>query len=114
MNLCQALLPSPLSLPPPLLGPDNQASFTLTTIIYLFTHIGNECKEPAPIDTQIYVTGSVNRHSPKTLDGFCYNIPQGKVTVGLSIGTCSGGKPGDAYTGWGSISRFVIEEMVTL
>ena len=75
---------------------------------------GKECKDPASIDTQIYASGSVDRHSPKTLDGFCYNIPEGKVTVGLSIAACPGRTAGDAYTGWESVSRFIIEEMATL
>ena len=85
----------------------------LITFTY-FAHAGEECKDPATIDTQIYATGSADRYSVKTLDGFCYNVPQGKVTVGLSISTCSGGTPGNAYTGWNSVSRFIIEEMTTL
>lgn len=51
---------------------------------------------------------------PGTLDGFCYNIPKGEVIVGLSIASCPGATPGDGYTGWESVSRIVIEEMVTL
>ena len=83
-------------------------------LINPYIHLGQECKDPATIDTQIYATGSVNRHLPKTLDGFCNNIPQGKVTVGLSIAACSGATPGDAYTGWESVLPFIIEEMDTL
>ena len=58
--------------------------------------------------------GTTNRHSPKTLDGLCNNLPKGDVTVGISIAACSGSTPDDAYTGWESVSRFIIEEMVTL
>ena len=81
---------------------------------WFLTINGQECRDPATIDTQIYATGSVNRHSPKTLDGLCNNIPKGDVTVGISITACSGSTPGNAYTGWYSVSRFIIEEMVTL
>ena len=87
--------------------------YTLTFQIYIF-HSGQECKDPATIDAQVYATGTVNRHSPKTLDGFCNNIPKGEVTVGISVAECLGGSTGDAYTGWNSVSRIIIEEMVTL
>ena len=44
-----------------------------------------ECLSPAPIDTVIYASGvnNLNLHRPGTLDGFCNNIPAGRVTVGL-------------------------------
>ncbi|XP_028406113.1 collagen triple helix repeat-containing protein 1-like isoform X2 [Dendronephthya gigantea] len=78
---------------------------------WFLTINGQECRNPATIDTSIYATGAVNRHSPKTLDGFCNEIPRGQVTVGISIGTCPGAKAGDAYTGWYSVSRIIIEEV---
>ena len=84
------------------------------TLKHLFHVTGKECKNPATIDTQIFVEGNVNHHSPKTLDGFCYNIPKGKVTVGLSLGACPGRASGNAFTGWASVSRLIIEEMATL
>ncbi|XP_046853998.1 collagen triple helix repeat-containing protein 1-like [Xenia sp. Carnegie-2017] len=78
---------------------------------WFITINGRECQDPATIDTQIFADGSVNRHSPSTLDGFCNNIPVGTVKVGLSIAACSGFTGGNAYTGWNSVSRIVIEEL---
>ena len=75
---------------------------------------GIECSTPAPIDALIYANGvsGLNLHRPGTLDGFCNNIPAGRVTVGLSVGKCSGYPDlGDAYTCWNSVCRFIIEEV---
>lgn len=71
---------------------------------------GKECTSPAAIDTQIYANGNVNRHTPGTLDGFCDNIPSGKVAVEIWIGACASVAKGDGYTGWESVSRLIIEE----
>ena len=46
----------------------------------------------------------------RSFEGYCENIPQGAVRVGLWVGKCSGETLGDAYTGWKSVSRIMIEE----
>ena len=46
-----------------------------------------------------------------SFEGYCENIPQGAVRVHLWVGQCSGGSVGDAYTGWESVSRIMIEEV---
>ena len=74
---------------------------------------GNECLSPAPIDAIIHANRqAINLHRPGTLDGFCNNIPAGRVTVGLSVGKCNGYPDvGNAYTCWNSVCRFIIEEV---
>ena len=48
----------------------------------------------------------------RSFDGYCENIPQGTVRVELWVGSCpSGSNLGDAYTGWTSVSRMMIEEV---
>ena len=47
----------------------------------------------------------------RAFEGYCENIPQGAVRVELWVGQCSGGWTlGDAYTGWESVSRIIIED----
>ena len=48
----------------------------------------------------------------RSFEGYCENIPQGRVTVELWVGQCPGGHTlGDAHTGWISVSRIMIEEV---
>ena len=48
----------------------------------------------------------------RSFAGYCENIPQGTVRVELSVGQCSSGHTlSDAYTGWQSVSRIMIEEV---
>ena len=51
----------------------------------------------------------LNRH--RSFKVYCVNIPQGAVRVELWVGQCSGVPLGDAYTGWNSVSRIMIEEV---
>ena len=84
---------------------------------WFITINGKECSSPAPIDTLIYANrvANLNLHRPGTLDGFCNNIPKGRVTVGLSVGKCNGySKSADAYTCWNSVCRFIIEEIPSM
>lgn len=75
-----------------------------------------ECSSPAPVDATIFANLNINLHRPGTLDGFCENIPKGRVTVGISVGACPNPhyNSGDAYTGWDSVSRLIIEEVPPL
>ena len=78
---------------------------------------GKECSSPATIDALIAANGvsGLNLHRPGTLDGFCNNIPAGRVTVGLSVGNCNRAiNVGDAATCWGSVCRFIIEEVPSM
>ena len=47
----------------------------------------------------------------RSFEGYCENIPQGTVRVELWVGPCTGRTLGDAYTGWNSVSRIMIEEV---
>ena len=87
---------------------------------WFITINGKECTSPDTIDAVLYFSGGasgMNQHRPVTLDGFCENIPVGRVIVRLSVGKCGGGhqgNPGDAYTCWNSVCRLIIEEVPTL
>ena len=84
---------------------------------YYITINGIECTSPATIDTRVFATGNVNRHSPGTLDGFCNNVPSGHVSVSVWLGRCYShlqNSHGDAYTGWETVSRLIIEEVPPL
>ena len=86
---------------------------------WFITIDGKECTSPDTIEAAVHPIGvtGLNNHRPGTLDGFCENIPKGRVTVGLSVGHCKYGyesKPGDAYTCWGYVCRLIIEEVPPL
>ncbi|XP_028408884.1 collagen triple helix repeat-containing protein 1-like [Dendronephthya gigantea] len=86
---------------------------------WFLTINGRECQSPATIETQIHPIGvsGLNNHRPATVDGFCEGIKQGRIIVGLSVGSCKYGyesQAGDAYTCWGSVCRIIIEEVPPL
>ena len=57
-------------------------------------------------------SGSPELLHHRSFEGYCENIPQGRVTVELRVGQClSGHTLGNAYTRWQSISRIMIEEV---
>ena len=47
----------------------------------------------------------------RSFEGYCENIPQGTVRVELWVGQCGSQTLGDAYTGYRSVSRIMIEEV---
>ena len=54
--------------------------------MFYLTFNGKECTSPATIDAVIYSNvANINLHRSGSLDGFCENIPKGKVAVGLSV-----------------------------
>ena len=57
-------------------------------------------------------SGSPNLAYHRSFEGYCENIPRGRVTVELWVGQCHGSFIlGDALTGWNSVSRIMIEEV---
>ena len=56
-------------------------------------------------------SGSPNLLHHRSFEGYCENIPQGAVRVELWLGKCSGDSLGDAYTGYKSVSRIMLEEV---
>ena len=57
-------------------------------------------------------SGNPNLLRHRSFEGYCENIPQGRITVELWVGPCPS-RPalGDAYTGWESVSRIMIQEV---
>lgn len=82
---------------------------------WYFKFNGNECSGPMPIDSVLYnfwSSGSPSGiHHPHFFEGFCENLPQGTVRVELWVGKCARFPLGEAYTGWNSVSRIMIEEV---
>ena len=82
---------------------------------WFFKFNGNECSGPMTIEAVVYnawPSGSPNLLHHRSFEGYCENIPQGRVTVELWVGQCpSGHALGDAVTGWESVSRIMIEEV---
>ncbi|KAM7433708.1 Collagen triple helix repeat-containing protein 1 [Porites harrisoni] len=82
---------------------------------WYFKFNGKECCGPMTIEAAVYndwSSGNPNLHRHRSFEGYCENIPQGTVRVELWVGKCSSGNAlGDAYTGWESVSRIMIEEV---
>ena len=83
---------------------------------WYFKFNSNECSGPMTIEAVLYSSwpsGNIaNQPYHRSFEGYCENIPQGTVGVELWVGQCSGGHTlGDAYTGWDSASRIIIEEV---
>ena len=77
---------------------------------------GNECSGPVTIEELVYnhwPSGNTNHDQlhHRSFERYCENIPQGAVIVELWVGQCSGETVGDAFTGWNSVSRIMIEEV---
>ena len=82
---------------------------------WYFKFNGNECCGPMTIEAAVYndwTSGNPDLLHHRSFEGYCENIPQGAVRVELWVGRCnSGHAPGDAYTGWESVFRIMIEEV---
>ena len=81
---------------------------------WYFKFNGNECSGPMTIEAAVFnywQPGNSNLLHHRSFEGYCENIPQGAVRVELWVGQCSGLSVGDAFTGWNSVSRIMIEEV---
>ena len=80
---------------------------------WYFTFNGAECSAPLPIDGIVYMWqgNTQDLHRVRHIEGHCNNIHKGKVRVGFWVGNCRAGSPGNAYTGYVSVSRIFIEEV---
>ena len=83
---------------------------------WFFKFNGNECSGPMPIEAVVLniwpsSAGNSNLHHNRSFKGYCENISQGTVRVELWVGSCPGRTLGDAYNGWNSVSRIMIEEV---
>ena len=84
---------------------------------WYFTFNGVECRHPLAIDGLMHIyrnqgkTDS-NIHKTTQIGGYCERIPKGAVRVGINVGKCAGYKASvDAYTGYNSVTRIMIEEV---
>ena len=80
---------------------------------WYFKFNGNECSGPLSIDSVVYnrwAGGISTIHRNHFIEGYCENLARGTVSVELWVGRCSGYE-GNAYTGWRSVSRIMIEEV---
>ena len=81
---------------------------------WYFKFNGNECSGPLPIDSAIYTNwardmSNILRHH--SFEGYCENLARGSVSVELWVGKCLNEPLGNAYTGWKTVSRIMIEEV---
>ena len=81
---------------------------------WYFKFNGNECSGPMTIDSVLYTnwaggTSNILRHH--SFEGYCENLARGTVRVELWVGKCHRETQGNAYTGWNSVSRIMIEEV---
>eukprot|EP00050_Salpingoeca_kvevrii_P018478 m.74627 g.74627 ORF g.74627 m.74627 type:complete len:305 (+) comp8063_c0_seq2:1102-2016(+) len=71
---------------------------------------GVECTSPKSLDTMLYDVNNDNHHRPGYITGMCTHAGGSPILAGphtLSLATSG---EGDAYTGWQSTSRLIIEE----
>ena len=73
-----------------------------------------ECSGPLAIDGidhiyQNHGRTDTNIHKTSQIGGYCQGIPAGNV--GINVGDCVGKISGDAFTGWNSVTRIMIEEL---
>ena len=67
------------------------------------------------IDGVFYINigtaNSHNIHRHRHIEGYCNQVPKGHIRVGFWVGNCASYGNADAYSGWNSVSRIVIEEV---
>ena len=56
--------------------------------------------------------GKKNKHRVSQIEGVCEKVNKGIVRVGFSVGNCVSYGTADAYTGWNSVSRIYVEEVL--
>ena len=78
---------------------------------WYFKFDGAECTKPATIEGIAYDKIGSNPHRHRHIEGYCDQVPEGEIRVGVWIGQCGSYKLGDGYSGWNSLSRIVIEEI---
>ncbi|XP_028410668.1 collagen triple helix repeat-containing protein 1-like [Dendronephthya gigantea] len=79
---------------------------------WFFKFNGAECN--VPIEGVYYMwkgLKSQNIHRHRHIEGYCGRIRKGHVRVGFWVGNCRSYANADAYSGWNSVSRIVIEEV---
>ncbi|XP_065846235.1 collagen triple helix repeat-containing protein 1-like [Oscarella lobularis] len=81
---------------------------------WYFTFNGNECTSPDTIEGIVHVNDNQNnpmstsRH--RQITGICENLPIGNVAVAVRVGNCPYYGTTSKHSGWGTVSRIIIEE----
>ncbi|XP_073242508.1 collagen triple helix repeat-containing protein 1-like [Porites lutea] len=79
---------------------------------WFITFNGAECSGPLSIETVLWLRRhGYDYHLPGSLEGYCNNIHKGKIRVGINSGNCPGWGFASGVTGWGVVSRLIIEEV---
>ena len=83
---------------------------------WFFTFNGVECRKPLAIDGLMHIAQNhgrtdTNIHRVAQIGGYCEGIRKGNIRVGINVGSCVGKKAANAYTGWNSVTRIMIEEV---
>ncbi|XP_046861244.1 collagen triple helix repeat-containing protein 1-like isoform X2 [Xenia sp. Carnegie-2017] len=79
---------------------------------WYFKFNGKECNPT--IEGVYYIwkgRGTQNIHRHRQIEGYCGYIDKGTINVGFYVGNCHGYSNADAYSGWNSVSRIVIQEV---
>ncbi|XP_078599550.1 collagen triple helix repeat-containing protein 1-like [Branchiostoma floridae x Branchiostoma japonicum] len=85
---------------------------------WYFTFNGMECSGPLPIEGLVFTNAGngmngLNIHRVSSIEGICSGVPKGPVNVELWVRNCEGiSNSGNAYTGWNSVSRVIVEELM--
>ena len=83
---------------------------------WYFTFNDVECRKPLAIDGIVLIHDNhgkkdTNMHKTTQIAGYCEGISKGTVRVGFHVGNCAGYSTANAYTGWNSVTRIMIEEV---
>ncbi|XP_013399630.1 collagen triple helix repeat-containing protein 1-like [Lingula anatina] len=86
---------------------------------WYFTFNGAECSSPDAIDIVVHTKlgePTENFHKTTSVEGLCFNVPAGELTVGFNIGKCKVGNypEGNALTGHFGVSRIIVEEVTVI
>eukprot|EP00731_Ephydatia_muelleri_P009476 Em0005g62a len=91
---------------------------TFCCMRWYFTVDGDECTDPAPIDTAVFQQQTLNIIRQTSFSGVCKRAGQRPLTAGskriqLMLMECRGfgGYIYDSYTGFDSASRIIVEEV---
>lgn len=86
---------------------------------WLFLIDGDDCTEPGPVDALLYQSANYHLLRPSYFSGICQQagdrpLSGGYHIVQLRVQDCPGfnGFVYDAYTGFNSISRILVEEVL--
>ncbi len=85
---------------------------------WYFTIDGQECSDPGPIDMVLFQTGNYHIVRTSQVTGVCREaggsvLGAGAKRIQFQLMECPGfrGLVYDAYTGWNSLSKVIIEEV---